>query len=206
MTENEKTKLVEGYVIGTLSDKDLQSFTQLRKDEPAIENQIAFYEDLYGGVTLFGDERFKMELQQMETHWQLKQKKLNHTSLKEKWQSLTDKVNETIDGLSQFFLPVPNYEAVLWQASRSTTFGLIAPKNGLDVEAELVIQFEKPLANNQSFVIENNQQELVEERGVEKGVKGFVVDVSDFVPGRYYWKLTGERETVMGMFFVGRSA
>ncbi|MGB0930112.1 MAG: hypothetical protein ACPGVB_05015 [Chitinophagales bacterium] len=204
MTENEKIKLVEDYVLGTLSEKNLQLLTQIRNNEPAIGEQIAFYEDLHGGAVLFGDERFKMELQEMEQNWQLKQSKLKQSSLKEKWKSLTDKVNETIDELSQFFLPVPNYEAALWQASRSTAAGLMTPKNGLDVEKELSFGFEKPLAKKQGFVIENNQQEIVEERVLEKGTEGFVVDVSDFVPGRYYWKLTGERETVIGMFFVGR--
>jgi len=205
MTENEKIKLVEGYVLETLSDKDLQSLTQLRKNEPAIEDQIAFYEDLYGGAVLFGDERFKMELQEMEANWQLKQSKLKQSSLKEKWQSLTDKVNETIDGLSEFFLPVPNYEAALWQASRSTATGLSAPENGLDAEGELSFGFEKPLSKKQSFTIENNQQEVVEERVLEKGTRAVVVNVAEFMPGRYYWKLMGDRETVIGMFFVERS-
>ncbi|MFK7906900.1 MAG: hypothetical protein AB8B69_17335 [Chitinophagales bacterium] len=205
MTENEKIKLVEGYVFKTLSDKDLESLTQLRKNEPGVEDQIAFYEDLYGGAVLFGDERFKMELQEMEVNWQLKQSKLKQSSLKDKWQSLTDKVNETIDDLAQFFLPVPNYEAALLQASRSTAAGLTAPENGLDAENELSFSFEKPLTKNQSFTIEDNQQILVEERVLEEGTKQFVVDTQNFVPGRYYWKLTGNRETLIGMFFVGRS-
>lgn len=204
MTENEKIKFVEDYVLGTLSDKDLQLFTQLRRDNSSIEEQITFYEDLHGGALLFGDERFKMELQEMEQNWQLKQSKLKQSSLKEKWQSLTDKVNETIDGLSQFFLPVPNYEAALFQASRSTSAGLIAPENGQDVIKELFFDFDKPLAKKQDFTIENNQQELVEERVLEEGTKQLVVNTEYFVPGRYYWKLTGERETMIGMFFVGR--
>ncbi len=205
MTENKKIQLVEDYVLGTLSEKDLQLLTQIRRNEPAIEDQIIFYEDLHGGAVLFGDERFKMELQEMEQNWQLKQVKLKQSSLKDKWQSLTDKVNETIDGLSQFFLPVPNYEAALFQASRSTAAGLIAPKNGLDADTELNFGFEKPLTKKQRFTIEDNQQEIVEERVLEEGTKQFVVSIQDFVPGRYYWKLTGERETVIGMFFVGRS-
>ncbi len=205
MTENEKIKLVEDYVLGTLSEKDLRLLTQLRENEPAIEEQIVFYEDLYGGAVLFGDERFKMELQEMEQNWQLKQEKLKQSSLKEKWKSLTNKVNGAIDELSQFFLPVPNYEAALFQASRSTAAGLIAPENGLDAEEELVFGFEKPLPKKQNFVIENNQQELVEEQILEQGTKQFAVNLKDFVPGRYYWKMIGERETVIGMFFVGRS-
>ena len=207
MTENEKIKLVEDYVLGTLSEKDFQLLTQLRKEDAAIEEQIGFYQDLHDGAVLFGDERFKLELQEMEQSWQLKQQKLKQSSLKEKWKSLTDKVNGAIDELSQFFLPVPNYEAALLQASRSTAAGLIAPENGLDVEldGDLIFGFEKPLAKKHSFTIENNQQEIVTQRTLEKGSKQFVISLKGFVPGRYYWKLMGDRETVIGMFFVGRS-
>lgn len=203
MTENEKTRLIEGYVLETLSEEDLQLLTQLRKSEPDIEEQIAFYEDLQGGAVLFGDERFKIELKEMEQSWQRKQQKAEQSSLKEKWQSFSDKVNETIDNLSQFFLPVPNYEAALLQPSRSTAAGLTAPENGSDAEEELIFTFAESLAEKHTFTIENNQQEIVAERTLEKGVERFAVDLSDFMPGRYYWKLVGNRDTVIGMFFVG---
>ncbi|MFK7904189.1 MAG: hypothetical protein AB8B69_03645 [Chitinophagales bacterium] len=205
MTENKRIELIENYVLNTFSNRDLQLLTQLRRDEPAIEEEITFFENLYGGAVLFGDERFKMELQQMEINWQLKRKKAEQSSLRDKLSALGDKANEVMLQFGQFFLPVPNYETVLWQTSRSTSAGLTAPKNGADIEGEFTYRFEKPLVKNHRFVLENNSQEVLEERTLEKGTTQFVVDIAGFSPGRYYWKLIGERETLIGMFFVGRN-
>jgi len=205
MTENERIQLIENYVLNTFSNGDIQLLTQLRRDEPAIEEEITFFENLYGGAVLFGDECFKMELQQMEINWQLKRKKAKQSSLRSKFNTLGGKVNEVVVQFSQFFLPVPNYETVLWQASRSISTGLTAPQNGADMEGELSYRFEKPLVKNHRFVLENNSQEVLEERVLEKGTTQFVVNIAGFSPGRYYWKLIGERKTLIGMFFVGRT-
>ncbi len=205
MTENERIELIENYVFKTFTNEDIELLNQLRREKPAIETEIAFFENLHGGAVLFGDERFKMELQQVETNWQLKQKKAKESSFRKKFKDLRGKVNEVVGEFSQLFLPVPNYETALWQATRSSSSGLIAPKNGEDIKGELSYSFENPLSKKYRFVVENNLQEVVEERILQKGAKRFVVDVADFTPGRYYWKLIGERDTLIGMFFIGRS-
>ncbi|MGB1242559.1 MAG: hypothetical protein ACPG49_08560 [Chitinophagales bacterium] len=205
MTENERIQLIENYVLKNFSDGDIQLLTQLRRDKPAIEQEIIFFEDLHGGAVLFGDERFKMELQQMETNWLLKQKKAQQSSLRKKLNNLTGRLNEAMTEFSEFFLPVPNYETALWQASRSSFAGLIVPKNGADIEEELSCHFKNPLSKSHRFVLENNLQEVLEERLLQKGTRHFVVAIADFTPGRYYWKLIGNRETLIGMFFVGRN-
>ena len=135
LTENKKLALIEGYVLGNLSEQNLQLMNQLRESHsqvysegseqvgplPSIEEHIAFYEDLRDGAILFGDAQFKLELQAMEQHWQLKQSATLQYTLKEKWDLLTNKTENMLNELTQFFAPVPNYEAVLLQATRSNS-------------------------------------------------------------------------------------
>ena len=56
------------------------------------------------------------------------------------------------------------------------------------------------------IIIENSEEDVVRRETLPSETLQLKIDISDFLPGRYYWKLKSKiHGTILGMFFVQKN-
>ena len=108
--------------------------------------------------------------------------------------------------LTEFFQPLPHYEAQLATVTRSNGLTIIEPKNGVDIKVKIHFELDQELDSSVKIKIEDNKENLVYETLVSPDARQFDLDLSEIIqhPGRYYWKLKYNNGIALGMFYIGK--
>lgn len=201
--ETQKLYLIEQYVQGTLSTTEQAEFAQLRAAVPEIEEDIQFHQKFWKVQPIFGRAEQKRELQLLEAKIQKEESLGIFAKLKSIFKQNVEQVQFTIDELITMFQPAPQYAGMLAQASRSDSIEVTKPVNSYAcTKAQLDFKLAKAPKNSLQLSIENNQQQTLSTQTIEASTTQFSVPLNNFLPGRYYWKLTSDKDMVICEFFV----
>ena len=209
MNNETKQDLIEKYLSNTLTSNEKRQFEQLQSEDSDFIAEIDFFENLLTSVEVFGDKEFARELkaldEEMELAYQKEQSGVG-LSVKGLWEDFIEQIDYTVEQLTALFAPNPNYALLLNKTNRGEGFEVISPINELDcLDGILVFRLEGKFKKELILSIENNRQELLHRTPIAVGTSIFEVHLSDIdihQPGRYYWKLTDGKETLIREFFI----
>lgn len=196
--------LLKDYLKGRISAQEAAAVESYLKAYPEFEAELDFERNLLEGL---------VELELEDAHFFLTdlEKKLSLSS-NTKESSLSEKIQEgvqySINQLQRWFAPVQNYEKLLQQtAFRAVSFKVLQPRNSIECSGlQLSFRLNKPVDNLLLLIEDNEFNELIEQE-FEEAVDVFQISLSptDFHPGRYYWKLSDDNQTIVGVFFIQKN-
>lgn len=112
----------------------------------------------------------------------------------------------TTKQLTEQFKPCDYYEeelqTVSMRSSLKTTLKLIEPPKETNCDDSLFFIFDEPIGTTANLIIENNKETAIEQHELAAGCTNFTVSLSNYLPGRYYWKIQIHNESIMGVVFV----
>ncbi len=210
MISETKQELIEKYLAKTLTLKEEKQFEQLKSTSPDFDAEVDFFKNLFTSVEVFGDNEFAKELKALDEQMELslqKEKNTTHFSAKALWEDFLHQMDYTVEQLTSFFVPNPNYALLLENAHRGERFKVLAPPNNFAcLGSRLNFELQKPHNQSLTLSIEDNQQDLVHRIVIPADESlNFAVDLSELdinKPGLYYWKLTDGKETCIRIFYV----
>ncbi len=121
--------------------------------------------------------------------------------------SIKNHVDYSLEELTNLFIPVPTYQVAILQTKRGEDFDVLKPKKGADCwEEGLSFELSNGVEEVLELTIENNQAEELYSGEIPPHTIYFkpLFSSKDNLPGRYYWKVTSDNETIMGDFFIGK--
>ncbi len=131
--------------------------------------------------------------------------------IKQSFETIEEKINQSIDELANLFLPFPLYEKQVLQfaqrASGKSKLPLKTPPHEVDCpDHQLYFELENRLNIDDEIeiVIENNVAEEVAAFEFESDTLQFPLNLADkeLSPGRYYWKFMVSDIVLIGCFFI----
>lgn len=120
----------------------------------------------------------------------------------------TQKRVYTTKQLTKQFKPCYYYEQELIAAPmRSSRYALkvIEPQKEANFDNELFFSFDVPTPIACNLIIENNEETIVEQYDIAAGSTNFTILLSNYLPGRYYWKLDVGDDLLIGSIFVQKN-
>jgi len=109
---------------------------------------------------------------------------------------------ETVELYAANFTPSSNLEDLIDSELRAASLEMLAPKNGSEVQDEIVFKWRgEPLEGLQLKILNNREEALFNFPAPD----GQLIFSEKLRPGLYYWKLETEEELLhVGKFYVGR--
>lgn len=209
MNNEIKQDLIEKYLSNTLTSEEKAQFEQLQSEDSDFLSEIDFFENLLTTVEVFGDKEFALELKALDEEMELAYQKEQSGagfSIKGLWDDFIQQIDYTVEQLAALFAPNTNYALLINKINRGEGFEVTSPINELDcLDRILVFRLEGKFKKDLILSIENNRQELLHRSTIAVGTSVFEVNLSEInihQPGRYYWKLTDGKETLIREFFI----
>ena len=202
LTSEQMAELIEQHFAGSLSEESQQMFDKLMQKNTAFRQEVELYELLTNGAKTVGREQVLEQLKATESSI------TKEAQSGVKWlEKLNDAAQYSLEQLTAFFAPVPNYQAALAYTTRAESIEVISPINGMDCNNGLLdFELEEEPDDDIKVVIENNQHETILTQHINDDITSFTILLPEqLVPGRYYWKLITEDELVIGEFFIGKA-
>ncbi len=199
-----KKELLDKYLNNYLTKAEKQLFEDLRTKDAAIQEEIDFFERFNKVQMLFGRDNLKATLTELEDELQKEEAPSLLTQFAAGLQGVVKKIHYSIEELAELFRIEPEYHAALAYGNRSDTLELVSPENGVDasIEGSLKFQLKEELNIPIRLFIENNQKQPVLSESILPATAHFSVDVSEWKPGRYYWKLGVSKKVLIREFFI----
>ncbi len=205
MNELAKQDLLEKYVVGSLTKQEKELFQNLRTETPNFEEDITFFEKFNQVQLVFGRDELKKQLLFLENS--LQKEEVTSSNMLSKLtiglQGMVKKLHYSVEELVDLFLPEPEYQTILAYANRGAGIEVLSPENGIDASIEgLNFRLKSKLKKPIQLIVENNKKNTLLSISITSFENDFSVDVGEFIPGRYYWKLITPKETLIREFFV----
>ncbi|MFK7907360.1 MAG: hypothetical protein AB8B69_19650 [Chitinophagales bacterium] len=204
MNELNKQELLEKFLEGKLTQEEEQQFQKLQESDASLPKDMDFLQRFMNVQMHFGRDELKRELFSLEKELQ-KEEVLSFTQrLEVSLQGMVKKLHYSMQELASFFQPQPEYQRVLAYANRGEDLKIAHPISGIDagevggLHFEIDGKFNAPL----QLTVENNQKQILLSTSIDVHETVFFVKVESLPPGRYYWKLKGEKETIIREFFM----
>ncbi len=196
----EELELIEKFSAGTLEEGERQLLEQISDWKDATVFQGDFLESL----SISKLEDVKSNLMLFEEEFQYAQAKEGSLSIFEK---IKQQIDLTLDEIASLFQPVSDYQPYLRLATASR--GELKVNKAVFEENRNTLSFElsKDASHSLQLTVENNLQEVLVRKELSKkvGAKFEVkLDGLQSIPGRYYWRLVMNRDSVMDEFFIGK--
>jgi len=202
MSHLHKQDLIENFLNGNLTSLEDNEFQNLQANDSSFQEDIDFFKRFVNVLRVYGQEELKKELIFVEVQVQ-KEENSALTKMKEGLQKVVKKLHYSIEELTELFRVVPEYQGVLAYVNRGNNLQVLHPQNSIDASIEglgfKLKTNDKPLIQ---LTIENNQKQVIYSTTIDSQTSEFVVGVEELIPGRYYWKLTTQKETVIREFFI----
>ena len=194
----EQLALIEKYCKSGLNEAETKMLMQI----PNWKEEVTFYQDFMESMTVLGGERIKNKLLDFENQFQAMERAKRRADILNK---LKQKIDLAYNELVELFQPVSAYQLSLNTVSRSDGIVMEKPKNGIDASVgDLAFKFNADIQRVLRLKIENNMREVLIKQKIERGTHEFSVNLEALnnIPGRYYWKLIGAKDVLMGDFFI----
>ncbi len=201
--ENNNLELLERHFAGKLTEEEQAIFDKSMKTDADFKELVGYFEDFMVGLEDFGDKAVLQELKSLEKTIQQEEKM---EGLQNLWKGFFDKADYTLEQLAALFRPVVTYEPLLAHAHRGNDIPLIVTEKEWDMAVEdMVLTFSEPISSDFSLAIENNQRQVVWTSIIPEASIDFTLTLQDTniqAPGRYYFKLSNDKQTLLQEFFV----
>ena len=182
-------ELLERYVADELSEKERDAFEGDLEEKPELADVLDFFLAFEAEKEDFGRILMKTELQKIDAEMKTATSMVTITSLTvDALQRIADVVDKTIEEVSRWFQPIPEYQVLLGGVDRSEGLRAKTPAIGGDY-TNGVLTFEFDQSGDFLITVENNRREIVVKKRVEKEEKKVLVEVSGYPMGVYYWNV-----------------
>lgn len=196
--------LLERYIADHLSETERAEFEAKLNEDRELADLLDFYLAFEAEKEDFGRVLMKQELQKIDAEMEEEVAPLPFAIIaKEKLKQLADYAQKTLEEVSLWFQPIPEYHSLLGIADRSSSGKIQTPTLGKDYTYEALI-FEVEPRGNYLITIENNKREKMVERPIQEKEKKVVIEVKDFPMGVYYWKFMdlSNESVLIGDFLI----
>jgi len=203
----ERTIRIADFLTNRLSPQEAEEVRLQIANDAEWAEEAAFLEDISFSAIEVKKEALRKRFDAIEVKLQ-RETPEGITILMDKIKdSIKNYIDYSIDQLADLFVPVPHYQPILAQVQRGEDFEVLRPEKGADCwESGLSFEFSNGLEEVLELSIENNQSEELYSGDIPAHSIYFnpLFSSKDHPPGRYYWKVTSDNETIMGDFFIGR--
>ncbi len=206
---------LEKYFAGTLGKEETIEFNQLKNNNDDFEELIDYFNDFMVGIEDFGDKAVLLQLQNLEKVIQKEEQAASiqeltgttNDTIKKIAKDFFNQIDYTLNQLAGLFLPVSNYQPLLGKvAHRGKGIPLQMSEKDWDLAVESIpFHFSEPTSNKLSIVVENNQRQTLWKGTIAKGSTSFLLTADElniYTPGRYYWKISDGKESIIQEFFI----
>ncbi len=200
----ELLELLERYIAHELPEQERIVFEVKLKEDKEIAETLDFFMAFEAEKENFGRFLMKQELQKVDLEMEQEKVYQPITSITEEvLQRIANFTHQTIEEVSGWFQPIPEYHALRLATERSDVLQAKTPTLGKDYTNETLI-FEMEEIGDYLITIENNQREIVHKKHLQQGEKTASIYVTGYSMGIYYWKVMqlSKDSMLMGHFLV----
>ncbi|MGB1241604.1 MAG: hypothetical protein ACPG49_03725 [Chitinophagales bacterium] len=198
---------IADFLENRLSPKDVEKVRLQIINDPEWAEEAAFLKDLSFSAIEVKKAALRKRFNEVEVKLQRETPNGVTVLMNKIKNSIKDHVDYSLDQLTNLFAPVPTYQMAISQTKRGVDFDVLKPEKGGDCwEDGLSFELSNGVGEALELTIENNQSDELYSDEIPAHTIYFKPSFSskDHSPGRYYWKLTSDNETIMGDFFIGR--
>lgn len=196
--------LLERYVADELSEQERTAFETKLEEDSEVAEALDFFMAFEAEKENFGRLLMKQELQKVDLEMQ-KEKALTRISIiaEEVLQKMADLTQKTLEEVSRWFQPIPEYQTLQFATDRSDAVKAQTPISGKDY-TNGILTFRVEKAGNYLITIENNQREILFKKSLQSNETELSLSVAGYPSGIYYWKLIDlpKDSILMGHFLV----
>ncbi len=209
--DNKDLEFLERHFAGQLTEKEQALFKTSMETNSEFQEFVTYFEDFMVGVEHFGDKQIMLELKGFEQKIQKEEREAalsgqKTNKLQDLWQQFVNKADYTLEQLAELFKPVPIYQPLLAHVHRGNNIPLQKTEEEWDLAVSAIeLKFSEPTPVDLSIVIENNSRQSVWISTVPKNSITFPIRLEDTMidaPGRYYLKLSNNKDLVVHEIFV----
>ncbi|MFK7903782.1 MAG: hypothetical protein AB8B69_01595 [Chitinophagales bacterium] len=203
----ERTIRIADFLTNRLPLQEAKEVSLQIANDPEWAEEAAFLKDLSVSAVEVKKAALRKQFNNIEVKLQRETSEGMTTLMNKIKDSVKNHIDYSIDQLAGLFAPVPHYQPILAQVQRGGDFEVLKPEKGADCWSDgLFFEFSNGLEEALELSIENNQSDELYSGEIPAHSIYFNPQFSskDHPPGRYYWKVTSDNETIMGDFFIGK--
>ncbi len=198
-SEEQHIDLIQKYLRSELAPKVMEQMRVNIQKDTVLAQEVADYQLLIEGIEAKGAFDFVNKVASWEQKYRLKKTDFEKQVKEEKTYLLEE--------LLELFQPVRAYEKRIEKELVGTRqiggLEVKKPENGVDCRGEIVFELVAPIDDELKLVIEDNEEEEVYKTFVKAKTQSFEVNIVDWKPGRYYWKLRSKKYgMILRSFFI----
>lgn len=194
--------LIQKYLRGELPPNEMNTMKVNINQNPVLAQEVADYQFLMEGIIAVGASDFEAKVASWEQKY-----KLNKTDFEE---NTPKQESYSLEELLEMFQPVRSYEKQIAKELISTRgaggLKVLSPKNEVDCSEQIRFELESPVNDTLKLTIENSEEDEVLKQNIAANTSSFTIDIKNFKPGRYYWKLRSKKYgMVLRSFFIQKN-